>query len=187
MTAIATLPVVLGTGIHSARPAAADVGKGGLYSCTTHSLVYQTDGSSWTTWATLGSGTGASVTSAILTSGDITLTQNTYTDILSLSLAAGTYVIWGQANLTSTSGAQDVSAAIYNSTDAAYLTNGSMSMAATGYDETIMLVCTVVLGGTKTIKLQGTGSSAGGSKAFRATQTNSTGNMATQIVALKIA
>jgi hypothetical protein len=54
MTAKATLPIVLQTGIHSARPAAADVGKGGLYSCTTHSLVYQTDGSSWTTWATLG-------------------------------------------------------------------------------------------------------------------------------------
>ncbi len=54
MTAIATLPVVLGTGIHSARPAASAVGKGGLYSCTTHGLVYQTDGSSWTTWATLG-------------------------------------------------------------------------------------------------------------------------------------
>ncbi len=54
MTAIATFPVLLGTGIHSARPSASAVGKGGLYSCTTHSLVYQTDGSSWTTWATLG-------------------------------------------------------------------------------------------------------------------------------------
>ncbi len=59
MTALATLPVVLGTGIHSARPAAADVGSGGIYSCTTHSLIYQTDGSTWTTWATLG-GTAAS-------------------------------------------------------------------------------------------------------------------------------
>ncbi len=58
MTALATLPVLLGVGIHSARPAAADVGSGGLYSCTTHDLVYQTDGSSWTTWATLGSGGG---------------------------------------------------------------------------------------------------------------------------------
>ncbi len=56
MTAIATLPVLLGTGIHASRPAAGDVGSGGLYSCTTHNLVYQTDGSSWTTWASLGSG-----------------------------------------------------------------------------------------------------------------------------------
>jgi hypothetical protein len=61
MTAKATLPIVLQTGIHSARPAAADVGKGGLYSCTTHSLVYQTDGSSWTTWATLGTATSGAL------------------------------------------------------------------------------------------------------------------------------
>ncbi len=65
MTAIATLPVLLGTGIHADRPAAADVGSGGLYSCTTHSLVYQTDGSSWTTWATLGGGGGGSPILAI--------------------------------------------------------------------------------------------------------------------------
>lgn len=54
MTAIGTLPVLFATGNHASRPAASAVGKGGLYSCTTHSLVYQTDGSSWTTWATLG-------------------------------------------------------------------------------------------------------------------------------------
>jgi hypothetical protein len=53
-----TLPALLGTGDHASRPAAGDVGSGALYSCTDHSLVYQSDGSSWTTWATLG---GASV------------------------------------------------------------------------------------------------------------------------------
>ena len=52
----ATLPVLFATGDHASRPAASAVGKGGIYSCTTHSLLYQTDGSSWTTWATLGSG-----------------------------------------------------------------------------------------------------------------------------------
>lgn len=62
MTAIGTLPIVLGTGIHSARPSASAVGKGGLYSCTTHSLVYQTDGSSWTTWATLGGSSSGALT-----------------------------------------------------------------------------------------------------------------------------
>lgn len=55
MAAIGTLPVLFATGIHASRPAASDVGSGGLYSCTTHDLLYQTDGSSWTTWATLGS------------------------------------------------------------------------------------------------------------------------------------
>jgi hypothetical protein len=43
------------TGIHSARPAASAVPAGTLYSCTTHSLIYQSDGSSaWSTYATLG-------------------------------------------------------------------------------------------------------------------------------------
>ncbi len=41
------------TGVHASRPAAS----AGciLYSCTTHSLIYRSDGSSWTTYATLGS------------------------------------------------------------------------------------------------------------------------------------
>lgn len=50
----ATFPVLLGTGDHASRPAATDVGSGGVYSCTDHGLIYQTDGSSWSTWATLG-------------------------------------------------------------------------------------------------------------------------------------
>lgn len=53
-----TLPALLDTGTHAARPAASAVGTGALYSCTDHSLIYQTDGSSWTTWATLGSAGG---------------------------------------------------------------------------------------------------------------------------------
>lgn len=69
MAAIATLPVLFATGIHSARPAASAVGSGGLYSCTTHSLVYQTDGSSWTTWATLG--TAGAIVDPMTTRGDI--------------------------------------------------------------------------------------------------------------------
>lgn len=43
------------TGIHSARPAASAVPAGTLYACSTHGLVYQSDGiSAWSTWATLG-------------------------------------------------------------------------------------------------------------------------------------
>lgn len=51
-----TLPGLLSTGDHASRPAASAVGTGALYSCTDHGLVYQTDGSSWTTWASLGGG-----------------------------------------------------------------------------------------------------------------------------------
>jgi len=68
MTAIATLPVLLQTGIHSARPAASAVGSGALYNCTTHGLVYQQLAGSWGTWLTLPS-TGLS--DPMTTRGDI--------------------------------------------------------------------------------------------------------------------
>lgn len=60
----ATLPGLLLTGDHASRPAATAVGSGALYSCSTHSLVYQSDAASWSTWASL-AGTGAVATDAI--------------------------------------------------------------------------------------------------------------------------
>ncbi len=47
----------LGPDTHANRPAANAAGLpvGSLYSCTDHSLIYQTNGSAWSTWATLGS------------------------------------------------------------------------------------------------------------------------------------
>lgn len=50
---------LLGPGVHTALPAPDAVPIGSLFSCSTHSLIYRTDGSSWVTWATLGSGTGS--------------------------------------------------------------------------------------------------------------------------------
>jgi hypothetical protein len=50
----ATIPGVLQAGIHSARPTATAVAEGALYSCSTHGLIYVSDGSTWSTWATLG-------------------------------------------------------------------------------------------------------------------------------------
>jgi len=52
MTALATVPAVLRGGTHAARPAATDVAVGTLYACSTHALVYQSDGSSWSVWIT---------------------------------------------------------------------------------------------------------------------------------------
>lgn len=57
-----TLPGLFATGDHASLPAASAVGSGALYSCTTHSLVYQSDGTAWTTWATLGGGGGGGAT-----------------------------------------------------------------------------------------------------------------------------
>lgn len=45
------------SGVHGSRPAASDGCV--LYSCTTHSLVYRSDGTAWSTWMTIP--TGASV------------------------------------------------------------------------------------------------------------------------------
>jgi hypothetical protein len=59
----------LGPDTHANRPAAGTPPVGSLYSCTTHSLVYRTDGSTWSTWATLG---GAAVTDATISTSDIT-------------------------------------------------------------------------------------------------------------------
>ena len=50
MVAPATVPGILQTGIHSARPTAEAMGAGGLYACSTHALIYQSDGASWSTW-----------------------------------------------------------------------------------------------------------------------------------------
>lgn len=42
------------TGTHAARPAATAVPQGTLYSCSTDSLIYQSTGTIWSTYATLG-------------------------------------------------------------------------------------------------------------------------------------
>lgn len=38
------------TGDHASRPAATAVPQGTLYSCTDHTLIYQSDGATWSTW-----------------------------------------------------------------------------------------------------------------------------------------
>lgn len=63
--AATTLPGVLLTGTHAARPAATAVASGTLYACSDHSLIYQSDGATWSTWASL-SGTGAPTTADYL-------------------------------------------------------------------------------------------------------------------------
>lgn len=50
----ATVAGILLHGDHASRPAASAPPVGSVYSCSDHSLVYVTDGSTWSTWATLG-------------------------------------------------------------------------------------------------------------------------------------
>lgn len=61
------------SGDHASRPLATDVNAGALYSCSTHSIVYQSDGATWSNWAVItGGGGGVTAHSALtgLTSGD---------------------------------------------------------------------------------------------------------------------
>ncbi len=123
MAAIGTLPVVLGTGIHSARPAASAVGKGGLYSCTTHSLVYQTDGSSWTTWATLGAAASGSITSSGYTQNTARLLGRTTGSSGAIEeITVGTGLSLSAGALTATGGSSGVA------TDAIWTTAGMVAV-----------------------------------------------------------
>lgn len=57
-------------GTHAARPAATAVPEGTLYACTDHGLIYQSDGATWSTWATLG-GTETLAASIMDAKGDL--------------------------------------------------------------------------------------------------------------------
>ena len=51
-------------GTHASRPAATAVPAGTLYSCSDHALIYQSDGATWSTYATLG--TAGAITNRII-------------------------------------------------------------------------------------------------------------------------
>jgi len=53
MPAPATIPGIFRTGTHAARPAATAVSNGTLYACSTHFIIYQSDGATWSTWLSL--------------------------------------------------------------------------------------------------------------------------------------
>lgn len=54
--AIQTFADHVQTGDHASRPAATAVAAGTLYSCSDHGLIYQSDGATWSTYATLAGG-----------------------------------------------------------------------------------------------------------------------------------
>lgn len=60
-------------GTHASRPAATAVPAGTLYACTDHDLIYQSDGATWSTWATVGGGGGGDVATDVIwdAAGDI--------------------------------------------------------------------------------------------------------------------
>lgn len=62
--------VLMAEDTHANRPVATAVANGTLYKCSTHNLIYRSDGSSWSTWATLGS-SGAVLLSTVTAAGDL--------------------------------------------------------------------------------------------------------------------
>lgn len=69
--AVITIPGMFLTGTHAGRPAASSVGKGSLFACSTHSLVYQSDGSSWSTWLNAAGGAETLAATIIDAKGDL--------------------------------------------------------------------------------------------------------------------
>lgn len=94
MAGVITVPGMFLTGTHAARPAASAVGKGSLYACSDHKLVYQSDGSSWTTWIDAsGSGGAAGNLQAgkvKRTAGDFTTASTSFVDVTGMSVTITT-------------------------------------------------------------------------------------------------
>lgn len=93
----------LPSGVHASRSAATAVPVGSLYSCTDHGLIYQSDGSTWATWATLG---GAGYTdeqvrdvmgTALVAGSNVTITPNDGSDSITIAAA-------GAGGVTATTG-----------------------------------------------------------------------------------
>src|SRR5438552_3518139 len=70
MAATTTLVKVLQTGLIAGRPAANAVAAGSLYCATDDGHIYQSDGASWSVWASLAAAGG--ITEAQLSLSDIT-------------------------------------------------------------------------------------------------------------------
>lgn len=116
-----TLDGVMLTGNHAGRPAASAVAKGTLYSCTTHSLVYQSDASSWSTWATLGSAASGSITSSGYTQSTARLLGRTTAStgaIEEISVGSGLSLSGG--SLSASGGSFTPVVASYTRTSGAY-------------------------------------------------------------------
>lgn len=107
-----TLEGVLLSGTHASRPAAnaTGLGVGSLYSCTDHNLVYQTDGSSWSTWATLGSAASGSITASGYTMSTARLLGRTTASSGAVEeISVGTGLSLAAGSLSATGGGGDFS------------------------------------------------------------------------------
>jgi hypothetical protein len=121
-------------GTHASRPAATAVPTGTLYSCSDHSLVYQSDGSAWATWATLGGGGGGSggplwFQRTTKGSGNTTVSSSSYGDVFA-----------GVLDITGSAAAGDLIEVGFNLMWASDAPNGSLDVATIVSGSTVNLV-----------------------------------------------
>lgn len=150
----------LGLDTHANRPAANAAGQpvGALYSCSTHGLVYKTDGSTWATWATLGTAASGSITASGYTQstakilGRSTASTGAIEEIgvgTGLSLAGGTLSATGGGGGTITTGGAVLSGGVVNIASMAAFTDVlSASLAAGTWIGFATLMCLQTAGGT---------------------------------------
>lgn len=149
----ATVAGILLTGNHAGRPSSG-VSAGTLYSCTTHSLIYQTSdtGSTWGTWATL---TGTGLADPMTTRGDVIVRNaSNATDRLAIGSSGtflssdGTDVSWQtpSSGFATTAHAEQSADVTLTADTLADATGASVSLAAGTWD--IIAVCTFKSGGS---------------------------------------
>lgn len=148
--------------------------------------VLTATGTGTSAWAAL---PASSITTASADlSGDVSITPaNTWVDGPSVSLAAGTWFIAAQGLLQNTA-QNSMHIRLYNSTDAAVIADAESYVTGAVWTN---LSCfdLLVIAGTKTVKLQAASDLAGGACTLKAAVANPTsgGNIATRIIALKVA
>ncbi len=128
----------------------------------------------------------ASLTSQqVVLSGNVSCPQNTWTDVLSLSLTAGTWILIGKLYGFSGSGTSDFEGRLHDGTNT--LDSGSFSQANLGYDGTIPLLAVVTPASTTTYKIQANTTGAANATASAALAGHGVGNNSTRLVAVKVA
>lgn len=92
-------------GTHAARPAATTVPEGALYACTDHNLIYQSDGTTWSIWATLGDVAGAEPEALMIAVSDETTALSVGTAKVTFRMPFAMTLTAVRASLTSASSA----------------------------------------------------------------------------------
>lgn len=95
--------IIIAAGLFSARPAANTVRSGSLYSTTDTNVIYRSDGATWSTWATVGGGSGGATVMRLTAdspkASDVTLAVES-----DLSFAIGANEVWAIMGLLNAGG-----------------------------------------------------------------------------------